>query len=319
MSAYTQLYLVPKKVYERFLNNTSQSSRETANQINNLDVQSGAKVTINGDCKESNISTDQPSVSETSIPEPIDDNKPIPNDDNGGVSNQFTSTEPTHSTSTFIPETQNAKKQIFVLDEDGVKAPKTVLKSKLDRLDWLGDEETGQKKDLFVQPLSVPLRKPSRKRFNKKFASSANVFKRNLSLSAAKKLLDEMKKSSNSKDDVIKPSKPLDFVESSQSLNPSLNKTDGSQVPLPNDGDNNEKPPRLKASFLADEDTPMFEDIISKRLNRKRIVLDQPVESPSNKEKKGKANLRKRVQPSRKVGTYYKKPKFDVSVDWESE
>ena len=328
------MYLVPKKVYDKFINGVSNGTRETVNQINNLDVQSGARVTISNDCKEGSTTitpgldetTDPSSPKELSPEEPSPEepppeqpNEPFPEEPTGEnpFTYNFESNKPpdvfsSKSTDTsnlgainIVPNKQsesttqdenNDSKTIYVLDEKGVKFPKAVKSAKLNALDWL-DSDSTPNKDIFLDSRALQMKRGNRKRFNRRYVSAPFVLKRNLTPSIAKELIKDKSALIQTKSNGNQPipDKQLNFE------------------PAQPDTSQEKKPFRVKIDEIGDDDVPMIEDLTYSRLKRKRRTAEENIGQPSGKEVKNPINARKRSRPVRKVNL--KKLKFDWSTD----
>ena len=312
------MYLVPKKVYDKFLTLSSTTTKDMVHQINNLDVQSGAKVTINSDCKNSADSYEKTSLpsedEEKTSPEETDEIEPFqppepdyedetepPADNYIPPNNASQPPEPKDSQPSGSNETktleESGKKSIFVLDDFGIKIPRVVDQSKLDRLDWT-ENGSDQKNDLFMDSNNLKMKTGSRKRFNKKYVSAPYVLKRNLTPSAAKQFLEDQK-------DVIKEG-------ASEKEEPSLT------LNIIDDEEKSPKSaqsPRVKVNEIGDKTVPLITDLKSKGAKRKRDSSSS-VQQPQRqrKEPKRQRNLRKRSY-SNKLESIKKKTK----IDWDGE
>ena len=313
------MYLVPKRLYDKFINSSSGGTKDMVNQINNVDV-SGGQVTINNDCNSDS------SVIEKPVSEPLSSDLGQENvqeitekaDSLPDLSSSSTTPLPGSSFQPALPpsplpdETDQNETKIYVLNQDGVKEPKIVQTEKLSDVDWI-DGDPNEGRDLFVDKNTLRMQKGSRKRFNRKAASAPSFLKRNLTTSLAKEMINDNVELKQAEDFQSKPQETLSFSASkpASSLKRRLDSDDVRTSPRSKKRDGKAEP-RLKVVEVGSE-IPEIVDLpkASKPVKRKAVALE---EGPSSKETKDKINLRKRLLPDRRKEAVKK-----VKLDWSDE
>lgn len=312
MSKYSQMYLVPKQIFDNFINKSSHQTSGLVKQINNLDVNEGGKVIIHNDGEinrtsgEKTISFENDKVEEPYLNENSQDYQ---NDESSqsesskidkisstqiSPRNQLISNNAASTTATSDPETT-----IYVLDKDGLKTPKAVSSSKISNLDWVSDQKMAKKTpDIFITSSDVENRKGNKRKFNKKYSAAPSFLKRNL---------PKFKRYENSKidkDKMLQESQNLNFVRDNRIMN-EKNSTQESQV---------------KVNVISDDDVPMMDNVGSIKKGQKRSA-DSSIKNISliGKKRKSADDLRitrkAKKRKSDDLTTNTKKSK-NVDLDW---
>lgn len=294
------MYLVPKKIFDDFINKSSTQTSGLVKQINNLDVNDGGRVIIHNDGeikeqkrekspdREKSLSEDEHSPTDVLINSSDEYSQNLINPETNQQqdiqivpSNQLVSSNLTPTVDKDKDDTT-----IYVIDKDGLKTSKRVSSSKISNLDWISDEKRAKKSpDIFITKEDMRNKKGSRKSFNKKYTAAPSFLKRNLPLFTK---YDKNKIDNHN----IPDNKTLEFKQDTLF-------------------DNNES--RVKVNVLSDDDVPMIENIrsvdSSKRTNKRKMSE----KNDDNNAKKANLTIRGR---KRKSSTEIRRPKRMKNIDW---
>lgn len=308
------MYLVPKRLYDSFIQNSSEKAVGLVKQINNLDVNQGGQVVINSDCNQKrDVSTLQRDVStpllisneedqiinkpqfteETEVDSSPEENESISNSAENQSSLKPLIRDSTSETSFNQNNIEDEKTtKIIVLDEDGVKIPKEVQSSKISNLDWV-DSESQKEKDIFVSESDLKMKRGRRKNFNRKYVSAPSFLKRNLTPQIMRDIVTD-NGPLKIKEKIMKPNPPID--SSRKEIKPNAENV----TPI------TKEPVRLKVNVINDDDVDMMSE--KKGVKRKQNYIS---DGPKMKETKEPINIRKRS--IRTIKNDSKKMK----LDWE--